>query len=95
MLRAVLDTNVLVSALLSSAGVPNQVLRQAGQSYQLFTSREILEEVGSVLRRPRIQKGAKLTEGKIQAFLFAIQMVADVVEDLPSLQVIEVQYEKD
>ena len=89
MLKAVLDTNVLVSAFLSDAGVPNQVLRQAGQAYQLFISNEILEEVKRVLRRPRIQERAQLTEDKIRAFLAAIQRVADVVENPPSLWIIE------
>jgi len=51
MLKAVLDTNVLVSALLSNNGIPNQVLRQAKVVYQLFISQEILEEVREVLLR--------------------------------------------
>ena len=89
MLKVVLDTNVLVSAFLSDSGVPNQVLRQAAQTYQLFISHEILGEVESVLRRPRIQERAQLTECGVQVFLAAIQRVADVVENPPPLQVIE------
>jgi putative PIN family toxin of toxin-antitoxin system len=89
MIKAVLDTNVLVSALLSEAGVPNQVLRLAGRAYQLFISDEILEEAGRVLRRSRIRNRVGLTEDRIQAFLSTLQMIADIVKDPPSLQVIE------
>jgi len=89
MLKAVLDTNVLVSALLSNNGIPNQVLRQAKVVYQLFISQEILEEVMEVLLRPRIQRKILLTEEGIQSFLSAIQKVAEMVENLPSLQIIE------
>jgi len=89
MLRVVLDTNVLVSALLSSEGIPNQVLRQAKQNYQLFTSHEILEEARDALLKPRIQRKIMLPENKIQAFLFSIQRIAVIVENLPSLKIIE------
>lgn len=68
MLKAVLDTNVLISALLSSDGIPNQLLRQARLTYQLFISREILEEVRDVLLKPKIQRKMSLTEDKILAF---------------------------
>jgi len=89
MLKAVLDTNVLISALLSESGVPDQVLRRAGLSYQLFISDEILEEVEKVLRRPRIRRRGQLTEDKIREFLTTLQAVADIVRNPPSLQVIE------
>ena len=89
MLKAVLDTNVLISALLSSDGIPNQLLRQAKLTYQLFISREILEEVRDVLLKPKIQKKMSLTEDKILAFLSTIQRVAIVVENPPLLPIIE------
>jgi putative PIN family toxin of toxin-antitoxin system len=89
MLKAVLDTNVLISALLSSDGIPNQLLRQAKLTYQLFISREILEEVRDVLLKPKIQRKMSLTEDKILAFLSTIQRVAIVVENPPLLPIIE------
>jgi len=89
MLKVVLDTNVLVSALLSSEGIPNQVLRQAKQNYQLFISQEILEEARDALLKPRIQRKIMLSEDRIQAFLSSIQRVAIVLINLPSIQVIE------
>lgn len=89
MIKAVLDTNVLVSALLSETGVPNQVLRQAGRAYQLFISDEILKELERVLHRPRIRNRVGLTEDRTRTFLSTLQTVADIVKDPPSLQVIE------
>jgi putative PIN family toxin of toxin-antitoxin system len=89
MLKAVLDTNVLISALLSSDGIPNQLLRQAKLTYQLFISREILEEVRDVLLKPKIQRKMSLTEDKIRAFISTIQRVAIVVENPPLLPIIE------
>jgi putative PIN family toxin of toxin-antitoxin system len=89
MLKTVLDTNVLVSALLSEAGIPNQVLRQAGLTYQLFISNEILEEAEEVLHRPRIRERGQLTEDRIRQFLAILQTVAGIVPNPPSLQVIE------
>ena len=89
MIKAVLDTNVLVSALLSGDGVPNKILRLAGPTYQLFICQEIMEEAREVLLRPRIQKRISLNKDKVNAFLSTIQKVAKVMEDLPSLQVID------
>ncbi len=89
MKKVVLDTNVLVSAFLSETGVPNQVLIQAGITYQLFISYDILEEVERVLSRPKIQKRVQLLGGEIRVFLAAIQGVADVVENPTPLRVIE------
>lgn len=89
MKKVVLDTNVLVSAFLSNAGVPNQALLQAGITYQLFISYDILEEVERVLRRSRIQRRVQLLGDEIRVFLAAIQSVADVVENPTPLRVIE------
>ena len=89
MLNVVLDTNVIVSAFLSKNGVPNQILRQAGIDYQLFIAFEILEESRRVLNRPKIQKRGRLTKDEILQFLNDLCAIADIVKNLPSLQVIE------
>jgi len=86
--RAVLDTNVLVSAFLSRSGVPNQILRQVGQSYKLFISKAILEEAERVLHELNIRKRGKLAEGEIQDFLNSLHAAAFVIENPPSLRVI-------
>ena len=85
--RVVLDTNVLVSAFLTRMGVPNQILRQIGQSYELFICKAILEEVDRVLHELNIRKRGKLTEEEIQDFLNLLYTAAFMIENPPSLRV--------
>lgn len=89
MRRAVLDTNVLVSAFLSRGGVPDRVVRQAGVTYQLVLSEDILEETEDVLHEPKIQKRGRFTEAEIDAFVNTLRAIAVVVSDIPSLLVIQ------
>jgi len=56
MLRAVLDTNVVVSALLKRSGLENYVLRLGlGGAVKLSTSPAVFAEYASVLARPRLK----------------------------------------
>lgn len=56
MIRVVLDTNVIVSALLSSDGVPAAILDLALQGkVRAAVSTPTLSELDSVLRRPKFQ----------------------------------------
>ncbi len=54
-MRAVLDTNVLVSAAIRKDGNPDQIVRLAGRKFELLTSKYILTEVTQVLARKHIQ----------------------------------------
>jgi predicted nucleic acid-binding protein len=49
MLKAVLDTSILVSAFLKHSGVNAKVLQQAKDRFQLHLSEDILEETSRVL----------------------------------------------
>ncbi len=54
-MHVVLDTNVLVSALLNTRGVPAQVLSMVVEGYiNLCVDQRILEEYYDVLRRPEL-----------------------------------------
>lgn len=54
MIKAVYDTNVIVSALLSSEGIPAILVDLAmQQEIRLFLSEEILQEYEGVLVRPK------------------------------------------
>lgn len=56
MIGAVLDTNVLVSALLRGGGPPTLVLRLAlSESFHCFVSEAIFAEYETVLRRPDLK----------------------------------------
>lgn len=54
--RAVVDTNVVVSGILSPGGKPAAVLRAAGVSFQLVWTPGIVAECLRVLAYPRIAK---------------------------------------
>ena len=73
MLRAVVDTNLLVSGFISPRSYPREIItRWRRAEFTLVTSREIIEEANRVLRLPRIQVKYHLTEADIQAFVFTL-----------------------
>lgn len=70
MLKAVLDTNVLVSSLLVKAGLPAQVVdgwRQ--QEYILVTSPDLIAEVRSTLNYPRLRRKYALTDENVEGLI--------------------------
>ena len=71
MIKAVLDTNVLVSALLQPQGMPARTFLTtvAGTTVQLCISGDIYAEYEEVLRRPRFNR----TEAVIEHTLHAIR----------------------
>jgi uncharacterized protein len=89
-IRAVLDTNVIVSGILSPSGSPGQVL-QIGleeQRFQMVTSVPILGEIDNVLRRPQITRRHGWTAREISVFLGRLFAVSLVVEGRLALDVI-------
>jgi putative PIN family toxin of toxin-antitoxin system len=54
MIRAVLDTNVVVSAVLKAEGAPALILDMAiSKFFRCYVSEQLLQEYGEVLGRPR------------------------------------------
>ena len=68
MIRAVIDTNILVSALLQPEGLPAAVFMMAlsGQ-IQLCVSDAIFEEYEEVIRRPRLKRPLDVVQGALQS----------------------------
>ena len=67
MTRVVLDTNIIVSALLQPLGPPAQVLVLAiGGSIQLCVSGSIYAEYEEVVRRPHFQRSEDVIAGLLQ-----------------------------
>jgi len=84
MLRAVLDTNVLVSAVISD-GKPRLLLRKGiEKKFSLVTSDLILKELASVLRRPKF----KTSGDEIQQIVLALIQSAEVVDVKSSFKVV-------
>lgn len=69
-MKVVLDANVYISALLSTRGVPRQIIDLwREETFELLISEAILEEVARVLRYPRVAKLHKLSEKEQEEFL--------------------------
>lgn len=70
MIRVVVDANVFVSALLNPQGAPAQVFDAwRTEQFQLVVSGAILEEIGRVLRYPRIARYHRWSEERLRLFL--------------------------
>ena len=84
-IRVVLDTNQLVSALLSPGGPAFEILKACGiigeKKYELFLSPAVLREFRRVLSYPRIKKALAWPEDKIDIFVTLLSDIAHVVED--------------
>lgn len=77
MLKAVLDSNVIVSALLVNRGKPAQIIGHARSgSFQCLLSQEILAEVRRIVHRKHIQKKYDVPEEKIEALLSVMQEIS-------------------
>lgn len=79
MIKAVLDTNVLVSAMLRPLGKPAQILEQQPSRFELFLSEAILDETWEVLQRKRIRKKDPITKQAIEAFFVRLRTASIMV----------------
>jgi len=88
--RAVLDANVLVSALIRPEGPPGRVLVRLirDSAFELVASRATLHEVRRSLRYPRIRKYLPLREQELDSWVGALAAVAIVVEGNVSRHVV-------
>ena len=85
MLRVVLDTNVLVSAIISD-GKPRELLRKGIlKEFCIVTSDVILRELGSVLQRPKF----KTDEDEIHRIIIALMQAAEVVEIVSKFKLVK------
>ncbi len=80
MLRAVLDTNVIVSGAITPQGIPFQLLRAwRAREWNLIISPHILDEVRQVLNSPKIAPVYALTHQDITDLIELLQARAVVV----------------
>jgi putative PIN family toxin of toxin-antitoxin system len=94
LLRIVADTNIYVSAL-NFGGVPDQVLSLARRGrIEMFTSRQILDEIDDVLRGkfawpPALAREALTTIGEFAKLVRPHVPVSVVKKDEPDNRVLE------
>ncbi len=85
--RAVLDTNVFVSGLISPKGPPAAILRALrSKRFILVSSPPINEEIIEVLNRPYIRDRYGLGD-RIFDVSFILWEIAELVIDLPDVRV--------
>ncbi|MFT3968395.1 MAG: putative toxin-antitoxin system toxin component, PIN family [Sphingobium sp.] len=85
-MRIVVDTNVFVSALLSSRSLPAQLVTLWRQGhFCLLTSVDQIEELRRVTRYPKIR--ARLSPTLAGRLINELRAVATVLEDLPEVTV--------
>ena len=83
-MRIVLDTNILVSALISGEGPPGQVLAAVkSPGITLITSRFQIDELRDVLARDRLQPYIRREEA--DDLVYHLEAVAVVVGELPEV----------
>ena len=85
-MRLVIDTNVLVSALLSGTSLPAHLIefwREGG--FDLLTSAEQLDELMRVTRYPKIR--ARLAPALAGRLIYELRAVALVMANLPTVVV--------
>jgi putative PIN family toxin of toxin-antitoxin system len=79
MIRVVVDTNVLVSALLTSGGLPEAVVNLGiSGEVRWFASESVLAEYERVLKRPRLA----IDSGKVMDAISRIRAVVSVVSPI-------------
>jgi putative PIN family toxin of toxin-antitoxin system len=80
MIRVVIDTNVLVSALLRSGGLPEAVINLAlSGEVRWFASESVLAEYDEVLQRPRLAIDAAKAAGAMARIRAIVSLVSPTV----------------
>ncbi|GAC1533612.1 MAG: putative toxin-antitoxin system toxin component, PIN family [Herpetosiphon sp.] len=77
--KVVLDTNVLVSALIKKEGTPARILRHL-DDFVLVTADDLLAELEDVLHRRHIQQKYHLTDADIQEYLARLRAASTLVQ---------------
>ncbi len=89
MVVAVLDTNVLVSAICLPGSLPADLLRRwLAQQFVLAISESILAELSDVLARPKIVHRFGMTDEKARAFLGVLRGLSTVLPGRIEIQAV-------
>jgi len=84
MYRVVLDTNIIVSAVISTQGNPAQILNMVlDRKHIMHYSSDILAEYKRVLAKPKLGIGATAQTGIIEAIIEAGVLVIPTKSDMP------------
>lgn len=86
--KAVLDTNILVSAFITPRGTPAKIIQAwRAEQFDLVTSPLILEELHEALSRPKLQRRYHLSSEDIRDYVTLLVHAAVVVPGTRSVSV--------
>ena len=89
-MKVVLDANIYVSSMVNAQGSPRHIMvRWEHGDFDVLVSDSIINEVGRVLRYPRIAKRHKQDEKTIRRFLELLASEAVVVEPAEVLDIVK------
>jgi putative PIN family toxin of toxin-antitoxin system len=84
-IRAVLDANVVASALVKPTGVPGEILNilLTREGFESIVSEATLAELRRCVMYPRLRKYIKLTDDELLQWIECFAIISTVVEDEP------------
>lgn len=90
MIKAVLDANVLVCAILTPKGRPAEILREwRASSFHLVISLSILTEIQGVISYPKIKKRLAQSDAELNEFLLGLAQFGVMVYGEPQIDVVK------
>lgn len=88
LVKALIDSNQVVSALISIRGAPYAVLRAFREGrFSLFIAEEELLELEDVIQRPRLARSFRVPDDEITAIRQALRHDSIRVQPLPTLPI--------
>ena len=90
MLRAVLDANVVISALIQPKGASGKILKSLLEesSFDLVVSPPILAEVRRSLAYPKVRRYLRVSDEELRLCLASIELIAHPVEGRLSIRAV-------
>ena len=77
----VLDTNIIISSLLSSKGAPAEIIRRwEAEEFEVVTSLPLLQELQRALTYEQVTRYLKQSQEQIDAFVKRLGVAATLVE---------------
>lgn len=91
MLRAVLDANVLVSALMRPQGPPGRIVASLieGHAFEIVASTPIFEELRRCLAYPKVRRRIVATDEELDLWIAALDLMAESAEGVLGVRVVE------
>src|SRR5438132_5766845 len=84
-MRVLLDSNLLVRAVISPDGAANAIIEaiEQGSAHTLLVSEHLRDEVADVLRRDRMRDRWRVTEASVRAFVKRLDQISEAVAIAP------------